>query len=255
MSKKEKTYKYKMKIPRGFFFRGLRRFLRIFKRKPEIINLSGGELESKAIYLSNHSGADGPITYELYFPHLITGWGAYPMFGNVRERWNYLYHVFYRQKLHWGKFKAFFVATVFSPISKTIYRSIGLIPTYTDARFITSVKTSCRILDDNHPILIFPEDSTEGYVNPPQAFNKGFITMAKLYAKLRGEDLPVYPVYLLNEKKRKMVIAPPIYVSKLLKEGVSEDEICNSALAAMQNLYYENSAVYKAGQSKATAAK
>lgn len=241
MSKKEKPYNYKIKLKRGIFIRALKVFLRLFKKKPQII-VKEGELESKAIYLSNHSGADGPLTYELYFPRLLTIWGAHEMFGNVKERWNYLYRVFYQQKLHWGKFRAFFVATLFAPISKRLYRGIGLIPTYSDGRFITSVKTSCRILDKDSPILIFPEDSSKGYLNPPESFNMGFVTMAKLYYKMRGEDLPVYTAYLINEKKRKIVVAPPIYVNKLIGEGKSEEEICDIALKTMQSLYYENSA-------------
>ncbi|MGN1061101.1 MAG: hypothetical protein ACI4QN_05145 [Candidatus Coproplasma sp.] len=244
MSKKKKSYQYKIRLKRGVCIRLLKAFLKTFKSKPQFINESGGELESKAIYLSNHSGADGPLTYELYFPMIITGWGAHEMFGNYRERWNYLYHVFYRQKLHWGKLRSFFVVTVFGVISKRIYRGIGLIPTYTDGRFATSLKTSCKILDADSPLLIFPEDSSKGYFNPPYAFNQGFITMAKLYYKMRKIDLPVYSAYLLNEKKRKMVVGKPIYVNQLLEEGKSEDEICNMALENMQELYYKHSAEY-----------
>ncbi|MGN0804777.1 MAG: hypothetical protein ACI4MS_05285 [Candidatus Coproplasma sp.] len=235
-----KPYKYKVKLKRGVGIKCLKVFLKIFKRRPEVINLSGGELEPKAIYLSNHAGADGPMTYEMYFPLLLTGWGASPMFGNAKERWNYLYHTFYIQKLHWNKAKAFIVATLFTPISKMIYRAIGLIPTYTDSRFITSVKTSCKILDENSPILIFPEDSTKGYINPPESFNKGFLTLAKLYYKTKKVDLPVYSMYLIGGKKRKIVIAPPIYVNQMLAEGKTEDEICAIALETMQKLYYEN---------------
>ncbi|MGN1373671.1 MAG: hypothetical protein ACI4VK_06480 [Candidatus Coproplasma sp.] len=241
MAKKTKTYQYKVKLKRGWGIRFLHWFLKIFKRKPEIINQSGGELEAKAIYLSNHAGANGPMTYEMYFPHIYTGWGAHEMFGNYKERWNYLYHVFYRQKLHWGKAKSFFVATVFGVISKLIYRGIGLIPTYQDGRFATSLKTSCKILDTNNPILIFPEDSSEGYVNPPVSLNKGFIALAKLYYKRYNVDLPVYSAYLLGGKARKMVFGKPIYINQLLSEGKTEDEICQIALENMQNIYYEHS--------------
>ncbi len=237
--KKKKEYVYKTKFKRGRFFSTLAAILKVFKRRPEIINLSGGELADKAIYLSNHAGANGPLSYELFFPKLLTCWGTHEMFGNVRERRNYLYHVFYRQKLHWGKFRAFFVATVFAPISRGFYRSIGLIPTYTDSRFISSIKISCKILDENHPLLIFPEDSSRGYLNPPQGFNNGFVTMAKLYFKRRGEDVPVYPVYYLT-KERKMVIAPPIYANAMLVGGKTADDVAAAALEACRKLYFEN---------------
>ncbi len=53
---------YKMKLKRGKFLEFLKSIARLFKKKPEIINLSGEELKDKAIYLSNHAGAHGPIT-------------------------------------------------------------------------------------------------------------------------------------------------------------------------------------------------
>lgn len=239
MAKKTKTYQYEERINRRWGMRFISAFLKIFKRKPEFINESGAELETKAIYLFNHAGANGPMSFEMFFPFVYTGWGAYEMFGNYRERWNYLYHVFYRQKMHWGKFKSFFVATVFGVISKSIYRGIGLIPTYHDGRFATSLKTSCKILDTDNPILIFPEDSTEGYIDPPVCFNKGFIALAKLYYKRYKVDLPVYTGYLLAGKNRKMVVGKPIYINQLLLEGKTEDEVCQLALENMQGIYYK----------------
>jgi len=238
--KAQKPYNYKFRLKRGPGIKFISLFLSMFKRRPEIVNLSGGELIPKAIFLSNHSGADGPMTYEMYFPLTITDWGAHEMFGNIKERWNYLYHVFYRRKLHWGKAKSFFVATVFCIISKGIYRAIGLIPTYTDSRFITSVKTSVKILDRNYPILIFPEDSEGGYMTPPESFNKGFITLSKLYYRLKKEDLPVYTMYLLKvKKKKKIVIAPPIYVNELLSEGLTEEQVCEKCLESCRKLYFD----------------
>lgn len=241
MGKKTKSYQYEVRLERRWGMRFIKWFLKIFKRRPEFINQTGGELEKKAIYMANHAGANGPMTFEMYFPLIYTGWGAHEMFGNYRERWNYLYHVFYRQKLHWGKFKSFFVATVFGVISKRIYRGIGLIPTYRDGRFVTSLKTSCKILDTDNPIFIFPEDSSEGYIDPPVSFNKGFITMAKLYYKMRKVDLPVYCGYLLKGKNSKMIFGKPIYVNQLLSEGKTEDEICQMALENMQGIYFKYS--------------
>lgn len=135
-----KDKQYKLKLKRGKCITALAGFLKLFKRKPKIINLSDQPLADKAIYLSNHAGAHGAMIYEMYFPKRLTPWGAHEMCGNFRERWNYLYHVFYRQKLHWNKFSAFVVATLFAPISILLYRGVGLIGTYTDARFIETLK-------------------------------------------------------------------------------------------------------------------
>lgn len=45
---------------RGKFFTFFKGFLRIFTRKPKIINLND-KIEDRAIYLSNHSGSSGPF--------------------------------------------------------------------------------------------------------------------------------------------------------------------------------------------------
>ncbi len=229
---------YKLKLKRGRIFSFLKSIFRIFKKKPEIINLSGEELKSKAIYLTNHAGANGPLTYELYFPKRITPWGAYEMTGNYKERWNYLYHVFYQQKLHWGKVKSFVIATLFAIISKMCYNAVGLIPTYTDNRMIYSIKTSFKILDANSSLLIFPEDSREGYFNPPHAFNKGFVAMSKIYNRIRKIDVPVY-ICSFIAKAKKIVVSKPIFVNKMLEGGMSEQEVVNETLQINHNLYNE----------------
>lgn len=45
---------------RGKFFTFFKGFLRIFTRKPKIINLND-KIEDRAIYLSNHSGSSGSL--------------------------------------------------------------------------------------------------------------------------------------------------------------------------------------------------
>ena len=231
-----KTKEYRLKLKRGPIFRSLKKFLGLFKRRPKIINLSGEELKDKAIYLSNHSGAGGPLAYELYFPKRVTNWGAHEMVLGYKSRWKYLYHVFYRQKMHWNKFRAFSVACLFAPISILIYRSIGLIPTYTDARFHSTVRSSCRVLDANSALLIFPEDSSQGYVEPPVSFYQGFVAMSKVYDKMRGEDVPVYNCYY-SAKARLIVVSKPIYVNQMLESGMSMEDITNEALRLNHELY------------------
>ncbi len=238
MKEKKSRKPYKLKIKRGRIFSFLKSIFRIFKKKPKIVNLSGEELKDKAIYLTNHAGANGPLTYELYFPKRVTPWGAHEMTGNYKERWNYLYHVFYQQKLHWGKVKSFVIATLFAIISKTLYNAVGLIPTYTDNRFIYSAKTSCKILDANSSLIIFPEDSREGYFNPPHAFNKGFVVMSKIYNRIRKIDVPVY-ICSFIAKAKTIIVSKPIFINKMLDDGMSEQEVVDKALQINHSLYNE----------------
>ena len=232
----KKKREYRLKLKRGMIFRFFKKFISLFKRRPKIINLSGEELKDKAIYLSNHAGAGGPLSYELYFPKRITNWGAHEMTEGYKARWKYLYHVFYRQKLGWSKFRAFIVASLFAPISILCYRAIGLIPTYTDARFHSTVKSSCRILDENSALLIFPEDSSKGYIEPPTSFFQGFIAMAKLYKKMRNEDVPIYNCYY-SAKARALIVAKPIFVNEMLESGMTMEDVADEALRINHEIY------------------
>ena len=216
--------KYKVRKKRPHVFRILRSFLRIFLHKSKIVNNSGCPLENKAIYVMNHCGARGPLIFEMNFPVRSSPWGAHEMCGKYRERWNYLYHVFYIQKLHWNKFRAFTVATLFAIISKWLYNSVGLIGTYRDARQIKALKNSIAVLNENLSIVIYPEDSTEGYFEKARAFHNGFIQLSRLYFKREKLDLPVYSVYY-DRKKNTFYIDEPLYINKMLAEGMTADEI------------------------------
>ena len=231
MAKKE----YKVKTKRPFAFHLLRGFLKIFLRKPKIVKINGCSLEKRAVYVMNHCGARGPLIFELRFPVRSSPWGAHEMCGKYRERWSYLYHVFYIQKMHWCKFRAFIVATLFAVISKWLYNSIGLIATYRDARFLTSLKNSVAVLNSDLSIVIYPEDSTEGYSEKAQAFHKGFIQLSKLYFKREKQDLPVYNVYY-DRKKNTFYVDEPLYINKML-ETLTEDEVTEVFLQRNHSLY------------------
>ncbi len=236
MAKKNKEYQLKIKRSRSF--RLFKNFLSIFSAKPEIINLGPDPLADQAIYISNHQGASGPMKFELYFPKVITTWGIHNMCGNYKMRWQYLYHVFYQQKLHWRKFPSFIVATFFAMISIHIYRAIGLISTYQDARLLSTFRNSTKVLDAGSALLIFPEDSSEGYIDPPPSFNKGYIMMAKKYYQHSKIDLPIYPVYY-SKKRKKMIVSAPMYVNQLISDGHSDDEINDFFLKECHRLYHE----------------
>ena len=234
----KKKNEYKVKSKRSIPFKMLKGFLKIFTPRPEVVNISDTELADKAIYLMNHAGARGPLVFELYFPKRCSPWGAHEMCGNYKERWNYLYRVFYQQKLHYGKFRSFFIATIFAVISKWLYGGVGLIGTYHDTRLISTMRNSTAVLNENLGIVIFPEDSTNGYLDVPQAFNEGFIMLAKTYYKRTGEDLPVYSVYYAK-KQKKFIIDKPEYINKMIEEGHSETEIADFFLEKCRFLYKE----------------
>ena len=215
--------KDKMKKIRQFLFEVIKTVLRFFKRRPVVIDLSA-KLKGARLLIANHSAANGPFTLELYFPYKFRPWGAHEMCGPYMERWHYLYDVFYRQKLRFSKLKAFLIATPFAVISRFLYREAGLIPTYQDMRMKTAFTESLKAMsEDEENILIFPENSSDGYHDVLKEYHPGFVKLAKLFYKRVGRDVPICAVYYSGRQNR-MVIDEPVYLHKLFADGALQTD-------------------------------
>lgn len=173
MIKRKKLNTSKRK--KGNFFRCVKGFLKIIKRKPKIIGLTEGTATNKGIFISNHSAASGPLIFELYFPYYFTPWGTYEMNGNIKSRWNYLYHIYFQQKKHKSKFTSFLISIPACLVLKGFYKGMGLISTYPDSRLISTFKKSFNKLNNDETILIFPENSNQGYKEILKEYNAGFV--------------------------------------------------------------------------------
>ena len=207
----------------NLFIRFLKRLIKTFRKAPELVLYE--ELPERAIYYANHSGAAGPLTLSVYFPKYLVPWGAYPMTGYYFVRWKYLYHVFYRQKLGYSKFKSFLLATIFGIVSKAIYNGVKLIPTYPDVRLRNTIKESIRNLECNNSLLIFPEDSSGGYENEIDSFHSGLVFLAKSYFKEHKIHIPLIPLYY-HKEKQQIITGKKIFLSDF-EDNLSRDEIAD----------------------------
>ncbi len=188
----------------NWFIRLIKYIIKKIRNTPKVI-ITEKELPSEAIYIANHSGAAGPLTLSVYFPIILVPWGAYPMTRNYFSRWKYLYHVFYLKKLEYSKVKSFILATLFAIISKILYNGVKLIPTYPDIRLKHTVNESIEHLDNHNSLLIFPEDSTNGYHQLIKSFYPGFVYLAEKYYSKRKIHIPIIPV-LYNQEEQKIII-------------------------------------------------
>ncbi|MCM1043047.1 MAG: hypothetical protein NC350_02420 [Corallococcus sp.] len=211
------------------------KILKVFWGKYKVINLNDETLPDRCIVLGNHNGLRGPIAYQCYMPRYCVPWGAHEMLGRYRVRWNYLYHVFYRQKLHLGKCRSFFKATFLGLFTKIFYRGVGLIGTYTDARQIGAIRKSMAALEYGVPVVIFPENSSEGYFEELTQCHGGFVQLADRYRKVHDADLPVYPTYF-SKKYKSIAIGKPIYVGQLRSQGMSRYDIAELARVTINGL-------------------
>lgn len=234
MEKFEKTVvNFKLKKRQPFFtcFKGL---VKLFLKKPKVINLND-KIEEKSILIANHCNIRGPWLYELYLPVKHALWGAHEMLGPYSSRKKYLRDVFYIQKQGYPKRKASFIATIFAVFSPMLYKGMRVLPTFQNARLKETVKRSMNIIDNNVPVMIFPEDSSKGYFDVLTSLLPGFVTLSETYYKRTGIDLPVYPIYY-SIKKKVMVIGKPCYVEEYVKQGLDRKQIAEIYLSKINEL-------------------
>ena len=205
-------------------WRGIKCILRVFKRKPKFIFL-GEEFKDQAIYISNHVAAQGPLMYELYFPKAFRFWGIHNMAEGFKEKYLYLSTTYFQGKKHFPKFIAKFISIFATPVMAVFYWGINLLPTYQDARLVKTVNKSLEILKNNQSILIFPENSTDGYHDVLKEYFAGFYLLAKK-AYEKGMDLPIYNMYY-QKKNCRVVVDKPIKYSELLVLNLSKEEIAD----------------------------
>ena len=212
-----------IKPKRKWFFNVVKTLMKPFVGKIKIIN-ENKYLEEKSIYLCNHVGARGPFKLEFNFPVNFRFWGTYEMCGGYFSRFKYLYKTYFIQKKHNNKLSAFIKAFLISPISGMFYKGLQLIPTYPDARFKTTIKKTCDIIKNGQSVVIFPENSSEGYHDILTQYFAGFYTLAKAYYKKYGEDIKIYNMRY-EKTNKSLYIENYVTVSELIKLNLSNNEI------------------------------
>ena len=234
---KKKVVKFKVKKRYNLLDLVLVGICKTVIKKPKIINLNEGKLKDlpkKCILIGNHNGAAGPYNYKTFLRKWFMVWGAHQMCESFRSRRAYLYDIFYQKKLKYKKFKARLLSIVFGYIAPWPYKATGMVPVYYDERIIHTYKYSLQCLEQDVPLLIFPENSDDGYKDPVEEFWPGFIHLTKLYYKRHGVDLPIYPINYSKKQKadkktgrkkvpKKMVIGKPLYYQELAKKHTDEE--------------------------------
>ena len=197
---------------------------KLFFRRPKEIRSLTGEVPARAILVANHATKRGPMIYTLHLPTYHRPWGAHQMLGNYSSRFHYLRDVFYIQKRGFGRFRATLLASFEAIFSILLYRGMRFLPTYHDTRFAKTIHASMKTLEADMQILVFPENSEDGYRETINEFFPGFVVLAEHYRRRTGVDLPIYPIYY-HEKLDKILIGEPDYAGKMADAGLSRVEI------------------------------
>lgn len=212
--------------------------MRMFFKKPKILSLSG-ELNDRAVFVANHAAMFGPVVYNLYLPAQFAQWGAWPMLGTWKQRYHYLRDVYFIQKRHKNKFAATLLALFEAGFSPMFYKGLRVLPSYNDQRFLITLRKSMQVLDSGKGVIIFPENSDDGYHETLTEFYAGFVELAKYYRKRKGEDVPIYPVYY-HAKLKKIVIGFPSYYSEYEAKGMDRKQIANEFCRQVNELFEQH---------------
>ncbi len=216
-------------------FKLVKILLKIIVRKPKILFLGDEFPKDKPyMFLVNHCGKKSPLKMDLYFKNDFRIWGIYEMTLGFKSVRKYLITTYYHQKRHLPKWLSWLVGTIVSPLVSAYYLGMRIIPTYTDIRFAKTIKETIDSVEKNRSIMIFPEDSSEGYKKEIPAFFSGFaMALDKLYEK--GYDLDLYVGYLLKKKNTFVVMSPKKY-SELKEQYKTNDELSEAMRQQMNSL-------------------
>lgn len=210
------------------WFTAVKAIVKLFVRKPEFVFL--GEAPGPgSIILSNHEGASGPLTLELYARLPIRFWGTYEMNTDFKTAYRYQTNIYYHQKKRWNIHLARLFCLIATPLTRMFYIGLELISSYGDVRLRSTFRQSIDILKKHQTLVIFPEVSDRGYFKVLTGFYPG-VSMMLEQCRRNGLNVPVYVAYL-NKETRKFIFDAPKSVDELLEEGLSRadlaEKLCN----------------------------
>ena len=216
---KEKKFKQKRKA----WFRGLKKFLKIRYKKSQFIYL-GEKPTERSIILSNHVGTDAPLALEIYADFPIRMWGANEMNSGLKKLYKYQTEVYYHQRKGWNLHLSRLFCLLASPPTNLFYKGLNLISTYHDTRLRKTLDESFTAINENgENIVIFPEDSSDGYLDELKGFHAGFVMLAEKCLN-SGIDVPVYACYF-KKKERQYIFDAPVKYSELKAQFGSRNAI------------------------------
>lgn len=210
---------------------------KIFYKKPKFVYL-GDKIEDGSIILANHMRKKGPIVYDCYLPVFTAKWGAGEMLGTYKDRWHYLRDIFYMQKRGFSRGRANFKATFESIFSPMVYKGLSVIGTFHDARLKNTINKSYDVLSKNTSVLIFPENSDEGYFDELTECFAGFVLLAEKYYRETGKDVPIRTIYF-HEKQNLIVVDEPSYLSDFKARNLTKKEIAEEIRLKINAMYHK----------------
>lgn len=221
---------------RGISFRFLVGVVGFFTPRTKFVYL-GEKITEPSILLSNHAGVSAPFGFERFMKESLRMWGTYQMTKGYKSVKAYYTKIFLKQKHpNYSNFRCKLLGALLSPLATWYYSGNTVIPTYPDARLIETIHESSETLDKGMSIVIFPEDSSNGYFEQLKFVFGGFAVLCeRLYKK--GRDVPVACCYY-HKKKRVCVVDNPIKYSVLRGATFDRDALAERMMKRINELAY-----------------
>ncbi len=213
-----------LRLKRKWWFRCLKKMMKCRYKQPNFVYL-GDKIGKGGVILSNHEGTDAPMSLEIYLNAPIRMWGASEMNSGLVKMYKYQTRVYYHEKKGWNLHLARLFCLIATPLTNLFYKGLNLISTYRDVNFLKTAKESMEAIDRGENLVIFPEDSTNGYLDELEGFHKGFVVFAN-QALRKGYDLPIYVTYF-RKSDRTYIIDKPVMFSTLLKNSTSKEDLAD----------------------------
>lgn len=229
----ENSKKVTPKKQRKWWFRLLKQIMKVRYSRPAFIYL-GEQFSSGAIILSNHEGTDAPMSLEIYNPAPIRMWGAHEMNSGLVKMYKYQTQVYYHEKKGWNLHLARLFCLIATPLTNLFYKGLNLISTYRDSRLRKTIRESISAIEEGQNIVIYPEDSTNGYLEQLEGFHAGFVLLCESLKK-KGIDVPIFVTYFKKNDK-VYVVDKPILYSQLSAECATKEEIAGKLVARCNEL-------------------
>jgi 1-acyl-sn-glycerol-3-phosphate acyltransferase len=145
------------------------------------------------------------------------------MNSGVVSLYKYQSRVYFHEKKHWNIHLSRLFCLIASPLTNLFYSGFDLISTYKDVRLIKTLRESIEALKSGDNVVVFPEDSKNGYLSELEGFHEGFVLLADTCRK-KGMDLPVYVSYF-RKSDRTYIFDAPVMYSELCARYNSREQI------------------------------
>ncbi len=189
--------------------------------------------EEPSIIVGNHAQLHGPIAGELYLPENCYIWCAGQMM-EWKEVPSYAYTDFWSQKPRFLRPLYRIAAYLITPLSVVIFNNARTIAVHKDKRILSTFKDSLNHLQEGHHVVIFPEhDKKRNHI--VYDFQKGFVDLAKMYARRGGKAVPFVPMYVAP-KLKKVYIGKPIFFNERAPLEEERNRICEELMTEITRM-------------------